>query len=231
MSKIKAEQIPSLKSYTVCSHDLYSLGSPDSPIPAPPRESSRELTWRMNLKINWGCSDHLLFFISWEWVCAQGVKISPCSLWAQDSPIPPLPGPPPPTWGESGVPCGWGSALLVAGWVCLCNGGIIKKPMRTKIWTTFSTSLPSVLKTDSLAPMFLLLISQLAQNSSEGERCYLLCPFKIPTKRSGELMLRSDQRRDFPRSLVVKTLSLPCRGCRFDPWLGNQDPTCLMAKK
>ena len=43
-------------------------------------------------------------------------------------------------------------------------------------------------------------------------------------------VINSDQQRDFPGGLVVKTLSLPCRGYRFGPWLGNQDPTCLMAQ-
>ena len=36
--------------------------------------------------------------------------------------------------------------------------------------------------------------------------------------------------RDFPCSLVVKT-ALPTQGCRFDPWSGNSDPACSVAKK
>ena len=33
---------------------------------------------------------------------------------------------------------------------------------------------------------------------------------------------------DFPGGPVVKTLRFHCRGRGFDPWLGNQDPTCCM---
>ena len=33
--------------------------------------------------------------------------------------------------------------------------------------------------------------------------------------------------RNFPGGLVVMTLHFHCRGHRFDPWSGNQDPTCL----
>ena len=32
--------------------------------------------------------------------------------------------------------------------------------------------------------------------------------------------------RDFPGGLVVKTPCFQCRGCRFDSWSGNKDPTC-----
>ena len=31
----------------------------------------------------------------------------------------------------------------------------------------------------------------------------------------------------FPSSPVVKTPCFQCRGCRFDPWSGNSDPTHL----
>ena len=34
------------------------------------------------------------------------------------------------------------------------------------------------------------------------------------------------KRRDFPGSPVAKTPSFQYRGCGFDPWLRNQDPTC-----
>ena len=34
--------------------------------------------------------------------------------------------------------------------------------------------------------------------------------------------------QDDPDTSVVKTLCCHCR-TRFDPWLGNQDPTCCMA--
>ena len=30
----------------------------------------------------------------------------------------------------------------------------------------------------------------------------------------------------FPDCSVVKTPRLHCRGCKCDPWLGNQDATC-----
>ena len=37
---------------------------------------------------------------------------------------------------------------------------------------------------------------------------------------------------DFPGGPVVKTLSLQCKGCGFDPWLGNKDPAyCLVWQK
>ena len=28
---------------------------------------------------------------------------------------------------------------------------------------------------------------------------------------------------------MVRTLRFLCRGCKFDPWLGNQDPACRVA--
>ena len=31
---------------------------------------------------------------------------------------------------------------------------------------------------------------------------------------------------DFSGGPVVKTLHCQCRWCQFDPWLGNEDPTC-----
>ena len=34
---------------------------------------------------------------------------------------------------------------------------------------------------------------------------------------------------DFPGGPVVKTLCFHCRRRRFDPWSGNQDPTCQAA--
>ena len=32
--------------------------------------------------------------------------------------------------------------------------------------------------------------------------------------------------RDFPGGAVVKIPHFQSRGCRFDPWSGNSDPTC-----
>ena len=36
---------------------------------------------------------------------------------------------------------------------------------------------------------------------------------------------------DFPGGPVVRTLPSNIRSCGFDPWLGSEDPTCLVAKK
>ena len=36
---------------------------------------------------------------------------------------------------------------------------------------------------------------------------------------------------DLPGSPVVKTLSFQYKGRGFNPWLGNKDPTCCIAKK
>ena len=44
------------------------------------------------------------------------------------------------------------------------------------------------------------------------------------------LFLFNSKRKDFPRGTVVKT-TLQCEGCRFDPWPGSLNPTCLLAKK
>ena len=38
-------------------------------------------------------------------------------------------------------------------------------------------------------------------------------------------------RTSFPVCLAVKTPRFHCRGQGFNPWPGNEDPTCLMAKK
>ena len=35
--------------------------------------------------------------------------------------------------------------------------------------------------------------------------------------------------RNFPAGPVVKTSCVQCRGRRFKPWLGNEDPTCHRA--
>ena len=43
-----------------------------------------------------------------------------------------------------------------------------------------------------------------------------------------EIMCVRRSYEGFPGGAVVKTPCLPCRGCRFDSWLGNQDPTCHM---
>ena len=34
---------------------------------------------------------------------------------------------------------------------------------------------------------------------------------------------------DFPCGPVVRTPCFQCRGCGFDPWSGNKDPTCRAA--
>ena len=36
------------------------------------------------------------------------------------------------------------------------------------------------------------------------------------------------RRRDFPGGPVVKNPWFQCKGCGFDPWPGNYDPTCSM---
>ena len=35
---------------------------------------------------------------------------------------------------------------------------------------------------------------------------------------------------DFPGGPAVRTLSFHCRGHRFDPWSGNEDPSCCVAR-
>ena len=40
----------------------------------------------------------------------------------------------------------------------------------------------------------------------------------------------NQQRLDFPGGPVVKTPFFQFRGLGFDPWLGNWDPTCRMAR-
>ena len=35
------------------------------------------------------------------------------------------------------------------------------------------------------------------------------------------MKIKEEKRRDFPGDPVVKTLPFHCRGCGFDPWLGN----------
>ena len=46
---------------------------------------------------------------------------------------------------------------------------------------------------------------------------------------STEIVAKS-QSRDFAGGPVVMTSPSNTRGCGFDPWLGNQDPTCPMVK-
>ena len=36
---------------------------------------------------------------------------------------------------------------------------------------------------------------------------------------------------NFSGGPVIKSLVFHCRGCEFDPWLGNKDPTGCLAKK
>ena len=40
--------------------------------------------------------------------------------------------------------------------------------------------------------------------------------------------LKNENERNFPGGPVVKTSYFQCRGCRFNPWLGNQDPACCI---
>ena len=39
---------------------------------------------------------------------------------------------------------------------------------------------------------------------------------------------KTKKKMDFPGSIVVKTLHFQCRGHRFDPRSGHQDPACHM---
>ena len=48
-------------------------------------------------------------------------------------------------------------------------------------------------------------------------------------KASGERELLKTADKDFPSGPVFKTVHFQCKGCGFDPWLGNQDPTCHAA--
>ena len=56
----------------------------------------------------------------------------------------------------------------------------------------------------------------------------LLC---LPISRSSAIffsfLLLQEHIRGFPWWFIA----FQCRGCRFNPWLGSQDPTCLAAKK
>lgn len=36
--------------------------------------------------------------------------------------------------------------------------------------------------------------------------------------------------RELPGRPLVKTPSAQCRGHKFDPWLGNKDPSCCLAQ-
>ena len=36
---------------------------------------------------------------------------------------------------------------------------------------------------------------------------------------------------DLPDGPMVRTRSFHCKGNRFDPWSGNEDPTCCQRKK
>ena len=50
------------------------------------------------------------------------------------------------------------------------------------------------------------------------QREYRLCHLSV--------RIHAGLKRDCPGGPVAKALSFHCRGCRFDPWQGNQDPTC-----
>ena len=47
--------------------------------------------------------------------------------------------------------------------------------------------------------------------------------------KSAYRSIKNPLTRDFPGGLVVKTLHFQCRGCRFDSWSRNKDPTCCVA--
>ena len=47
--------------------------------------------------------------------------------------------------------------------------------------------------------------------------------------KSAYRSIKNPLTRDFPGGLVVKTVHFQCRGCRFDSWSRNKDPTCCVA--
>jgi len=42
--------------------------------------------------------------------------------------------------------------------------------------------------------------------------------------------VKSEEMRGLPDGAVVKTLHFQQRGCSFNPWLRNEDPTCCVVK-
>ena len=68
------------------------------------------------------------------------------------------------------------------------------------------------------------------------ERSVLLCSVlqltgeAHPRYKGQSALLKSHGLWDFPGGPVVKTLLCHCKGHKFDPWLGNSDPTCSTAQ-
>ena len=47
----------------------------------------------------------------------------------------------------------------------------------------------------------------------------------------GKIKTKKVHISDFLGCPVVKTMGFQCKGCRFDSWSGNKDPTGYAAKK
>ena len=64
--------------------------------------------------------------------------------------------------------------------------------------------------------------------------CFKLCPCSPSPVPGGVLVSvlrksRAGVKGDFPGGPVVKTPCFQCRGHKFNPWLGNEDPACCAA--
>ena len=72
--------------------------------------------------------------------------------------------------------------------------------------------------------------------SAHGQHINPFSSYCMPREglRTSELGKSSVLKRalgDFPGGPVVRTLPSNIRSCGFNPWLGSEDPTCLVAKK
>ena len=60
-----------------------------------------------------------------------------------------------------------------------------------------------------------------------GSVCHILDIQQEPT----DFLKSKDRDGGFPGGPAGKTPHFPCKGHKFDPWLGNLNPTCHTAKK
>ena len=67
--------------------------------------------------------------------------------------------------------------------------------------------------------------------SSKIEITVHISLWEMEAQRGLECASKSGHQWDFPGSPVVKTPRFHCRGCGFDPWLGNKDPACHVEEK
>lgn len=90
---------------------------------------------------------------------------------------------------RSSIACGWMSRSAY--------GAIHTKSICTKIWATFFNLTSISLKKVIFGPHVLTPLTYFSMNSELkwGKGYYLLGPFKIPTKRSGKLMLSATDGR------------------------------------